>query len=71
MSDLVLKMADLARPLTDADRIDQIDRLAANCWRSLNIWDQDFITDMHGRTVFSPRQRAEIDRIWKQWEGNC
>lgn len=56
---------------TDEDRVSWIEQIKAHCYPKLNMWDQDFITDVHDQTVFSMRQRAEVDRIWDKWKGCC
>lgn len=54
--------------VTDREWLERIDKLTSeSIYRKLGIWDQAFLTDIHGRTAFSPRQRLELLRIWNQW----
>lgn len=54
--------------IDDKERVVRVELLCSNVmYDRLNAWDRDFLTDINGQRGFSPRQRSEIDRIWKQW----
>lgn len=60
--------ADLPAATSDAEWVERLGRLTADpLYRKIGILDQDFLTDMHGKSFFSPAQRRELQRIWHQW----